>query len=265
MILILPRLSTLFADAFRLARARFLTLFSLALYPLLPFALCSPFIAQVFVAVGEGATSPEEIAAGVSPWVVGLAVIGLLLSLVVSIASAAGMFIALGRGSDLGPRAAFSQGGRVWLQVTWTQILAALAVAAMALPAILLSWLGQMMLEESPTANTALYVLLLLISVLLILPALAVATWYAFAVIPAARGEAYGSTALTVSHRLVHGATVQAFGLLFAWTLFEFLFWLLLAVLFPGLTLLQGVTYYFVTSILGASYLVVIYNALRRT
>ena len=265
MLLILPRLSTHFADAFRLARGRLLTLFSLALYPLLPLALFSPFIAQVFVAIGEGAASPEEIAAGVAPWVVGLAVVGLLLSLVVSVASAAGMFIALGRGSDLGPRVAFSQGGRVWLHVTWTQVLAALAVAAMALPAILLSWLGQMMLASTLTENSMPHVLLFLILVLLILPALAVATWYAFAVIPAARGEAYGSTALTVSHQLVHGATVQVFGLLFAWTLFEFLFWLLLAVLFPGLTLLQGVTYYFVTSILGAAYLVAVYNALRRT
>lgn len=261
----LPTLSALFGTAFRLAGSRLGTLLPLALFPLVPLALFGPFVAQVLVAAEEGLFDPAGVATRVSPWTAVLAFLGLIGSFVFSVASAAGMLTVLGRSADPGPRTAFREGVQSWVAFVWTQLLAALAVLAAAIPGLLVFWWAQRMLGAALNGSMAIRLLALLVPLLLMVPAFVVAVWYAFAVIPAARGEARGPTALAVSRRLVEGATGHVFGILLAWSLAEVLLWALLALLLPGLTLLQGLVYYLTTSILGSAYLVAVYQALRRS
>lgn len=261
----LPPLSALFATAFHLARARLGTLVSLALFPLIPLLLLGPFLAQVLVAVEDGMVGPVAIAARISPWAGVLAFLGLVGSFIVSVASVAGTFVALGKSADHGPRAAFRDGMKAWGAVVWTQLLASLAVLVAAVPSFLvLRWL-QLMIGNALASDRLLQMLALLVLLLLMIPAFVVTAWYSFAVIPAARREAFGPAALAVSHRLVEGATGHVFGLLLAWWLAEMVLWVLLSLLFPGLALFQGFVYYLVTAILGSAYLVAVYQALRRS
>lgn len=262
---VLPPLSRLVHDAFLLARSRLGTLVSLALFPLIPFVLFGPFVAQVLVAIEEGMSGPADIATRISPWTAALAFLGLVLGFVVSVASAAGMFVALGKSADQGARAAFRDGTRAWFAFAWTQFLAALAVFATAVPGLFVFWWVQRVLGEALAGNLALRLLILLVPLLLVVPAFVVASWYAFALIPAARGETLGPAALAVSHRLVEGAVLHVFGLLLAWALAEVSFWVLLELLFPGLTLFKSLVHYLAVSILGSAYLVVVYQALRRS
>lgn len=248
---VLPPVSTIFAEALRLARSRFGTLLALALLPLLPLALLAPFATEVFLALT------------VSPWATATAFLGLLLSLLVSLASGAGMFAALGSPTDPGPRAALSVGARRWIAVAWTQLLAVLAVVATAVPLFAVVFVSEWVLGPDLADLFTLRVVLLVVAVLLSIPVFVVATWYALAVIPAALGQAKASSALALSHRLVAGVTASTFGFLFLWFLLELLLSLLLALLFPGLALFQALTYYLTTSILGSAYLFAVYRALR--
>lgn len=260
---VLPPLSALFAEACRLARDRLGTLLALALFPLVPLVLFAPFMAEALVALQEGAVVPGDILLFVSPWTAVMAFLGIALSGIVTVASGAAMFSVLGRGADPGPRVAFRLGARVWLAVLWTQLLVFGAALAAAAPALLVTWVamtvgGGTTLRDSP-------LLAFLLALVLFFPVFVVITWYAFATIPAARGEVWGWRALAVSHRLVQGAGAQVFGLLLAWGLFELLLWLLLAALFPGLDLFRQLAFTLTAFILGSAYFVAVYNALRRT
>lgn len=257
-----PSLSALVGDAVRLARSRLLTLCALALLPLLPLGLLGPFAVEVLVALDAGITS--GFASFVSPLAIFAALVGLLLSVAVGQAATVGTFVVLGSPSDLGPRAAFRVGARRWLTLLWTEALVVLAILLAAAPSVVFSWWAKFTVGPFLRGEPFVAALVLVVSVLLLLPSLVVATWYAFAPIPAARGEAWGSGALTVSRRLVEGATGRAFGLLLAWFLFEMLFSLILAALFPGLVLFQRLVFYFTTTILSAAYLFTVYQALRR-
>lgn len=260
----LPHLSTLLRDAVRLAWSRAGTLAVLATAPFLPLLLFSPFIVQVLLAVNEGAADLSAIVTYVSPWTAVLALLGLLLGFVVSVVSAAGIFLTLGGTGDPGPRAALRLGAQRWIAFFWTWLLSVATVALTLLPGMLLFWWARTFFLSTLDGTSGLSVVILIISLLLVFPAFLVATWYAFSLIPAARGDAWGSDALRISHRLVEGVTGQVFGLLFAWLLFELLFSILLNLLFPGLPLFTGFTYYYITTLLGSAYLVTIYHALRR-
>lgn len=260
----LPHLSTLLRDAFRLAWSRVGTLAILASVPFLPLLLFSPFIVQVLLAINEGATNLPAIGTYVSPWTAVLALLGLLLGFVVSVVSAAGIFLTLGSASDPGPRGALRLGAQRWVAFAWTWFLAIIAVALTLLPGVLLFWWARTYFLSALDDASGLSAVMLLLSLLLVFPAFLVATWYAFSLIPAARGDAWGSDALRISHRLVEGAAGQIFGLLFAWVLFKLLFSILLNIFFPGLPVFTGFVYYYVTTLLGSAYLVTIYHALRR-
>lgn len=260
---ILPPFSAVFGEALRLARSRFGTLLALALLPLLPLALLAPFATEVFFTAAGGVVDASEIALAISPWTTATAFLGLLLGFVVSLVSSAGMFAALGSPTDPGPRAALSVGARRWIAVAWTQLLTVLAVAATAVPLFAVAFVSERVLGPDLADLFTLRVVLLVVAVLLLIPVFVVATWYALAVIPAALGTVWGSGALAVSHRLVAGLWAPTFGFLFLWFLLELILSLLLALLFPSLTLFQALTYYLTTSILGSAYLFAIYRALR--
>ena len=260
----LPDLSALFADAVRMARARFWTLFVLGIFPAVPLVLLSPFIAQVLMARDQGAAFPEEIAPYISPWTSVVAVLGLILVFIVSFAASAGMFIALSAPRDPGPRRAMREGAQRWLAYFWVQLLMGIAVLLVLVPGVLFFTVGRNILGSMGGYHPSLSLFILLVSLLLVFPAFIVISWYAFSLVLAARGEASGVAALRVSHRLVHGATGQVFGFLFAWFLVELLLSLLLSVLFPGLPLFTGLVYYFTTTILGSAYLYALYLALRK-
>lgn len=236
----------------------------LATAPFVPLLLFGPFIMQVLLAVNEGATDLMAIVVYVSPWTAVLALLGLLLGFIVSIVSAAGIFQTLAGTGDPGPRDALRLGVQRWIVVVWTWLLAVGAVTLALLPGLLLFWWARTFFLAGFDGMSGLSVVVLLLSLLLVFPAFIVATWYAFSIIPAARGDVWGSDALRISHRLVEGVTGQVFGLLFAWLLFELLFSILLNMFFPGLPLFVGFTYYYVTTLLGSAYLVTIYHALRR-
>lgn len=259
----LPSLSGLFGEAARCARRRLGTLTALALFPVIPLALAAPLGAQVSLALEYG-LAPERIDSLVSPWTAILTFLGLVLAFVVAVASVIGMLATLAGPEDLGPRLAFRVGAQRWVAFLWTQFLTAIVIAAVALPAILFSWWADAALGPALAENVALQAALLLIVLILLLPVFVAVSWYAFAAIPAALGEASGGRALAVSQRLVAGATGQVFGLLFTWFLFEILLSVLLRLLFPGLLLFQFVAYYLAVSLLGSAYLVVIYRALRQ-
>ncbi|MDP3685320.1 MAG: hypothetical protein Q8R32_00645 [bacterium] len=260
----LPHLSTLLRDACRLAWSRAGTLMVLVTVPFVPLLLFSPFIVQVLLAVNQGATDLTAIVVYVSPWTAVLALLGLLLGFVVSIVSAAGIFLTLGGTGDPGPRAALRLGMERWITFAWTWLLAVAAVALALLPGVLLFWWARAFFLFALDGAFGLSFVILILSLLLVFPAFLVATWYALSLIPAARGDAWGSDALRISHRLVEGVTGQVFGLLFAWLLFEMLFSILLNMFFPGLPLFTGFAYYYVTTIIGSAYLVTLYHALRR-
>ena len=260
----LPHLSTLLRDACRLAWSRVGTLIALATVPFVPLLLFSPFIVQVLLAMNQGATSLDAIVASVSPWTSMLALLGLLLGFAVSVVSAAAIFLTLAGSSDPGPRAALRTGSERWIAFVWTWLLSVLAVALSVLPGMLFFWWARTFLQPA-LEGSGLSLFVLIVALLLVLPAFIVASWYGFSLIPAARGDAWGSDALRISHRLVAGVTGQVFGLLFALLLFELLFSLLLNLFFPGLPLFVGFTYYYVTTLLGSAYLVTIYHALRRS
>ncbi|TSC72604.1 MAG: hypothetical protein G01um101438_321 [Parcubacteria group bacterium Gr01-1014_38] len=259
----LPHLSTLLRDAFRLAWSHVGTLIALATVPFVPLLLFSPFIVQVLLAVNQGAASLGAIVFYVSSWTAVLALLGLLLGFVVSVVSTAGIFFTLAGTSDPGPRAALRTGMERWIAFVWTWLLSVFAVALSLLPGMLFFWWARIGLQPV-LEGSGLSLFALIVALLLVLPAFIVASWYAFSLIPAARGDAWGSDALRISHRLVAGVTGQVFGLLFAWFLFELLFSILLNAFFPGLPLFTGFVYYYTTTILGSAYLVVIYQALRR-
>lgn len=259
----LPHLSTLLQDAFRLAWARFGTLLVLVLVPFVPLLLFGPFIVQVLLFVNQGVINFDTVVFYVSSWTTLLALLGLLLGFAVSVASAAGMFLTLAGTSDPGPRAALRLGIERWIPFAWTWVLSVLAVALSMVPGVLFFWWSGSFLQ--PLEGTrGLSIFALVASLVLLAPAFVVATWYALSLIPAARGDASGSDALRLSHRLIEGVTGQVFGLLFAWVLLEILFSILLNAFFPRLPLFTGFTYYCVTTILGSAYLVSIYHALRR-
>lgn len=260
---LLPSLSSLFRGALRLAWGRLGTLVALALFPLVPLTLASPFIVQLLIVQEAGMVGAE--ATVVALWATLLAFLGVLLAFIGGIASVAGMIVALTAPVDPGPRAAFREGARRWLAVLWTQLLVAVAVLLAALPLLaFLWWLGGSGAGVTLAAIPSTRILTVLLALLLAVPTFIVTVWYAFAFIPAARGEAWGVRALAVSHRLVHGATGQVFGLLLALVLFELLLSVLLLAFFPGLSLFQSFTYYLATTVLEASYLVVLYRALRQ-
>lgn len=261
---ILPVLSTTFADTLRHAKSRFWTLFVLGLLPALPLVLLSPFIVQVLVALDEGALLATDIARYVTPWTSVVAVLGLLLGFVVSFASSAAMFVALGSPHDPGPRRAFQEGAQRWLAYFWTQLLMGGAVLLVLVPGLLFFTWGNGLLARMVGESQALSLFVLLVSLLLVLPAFVIVTWYALAPILAAQGQAWGVAALRLSRRLVQGATGQMFGFLLAWFLFELLLSVLLPAFFPGLTLFTGFVHYFTTTILGSAYLFTLYQSLRR-
>lgn len=261
----LPHFSTIVRDTFQLARARLGTLVVLSTVPFIPLLLFSPFITQILFAVNEGAGSIEAVVAYISFWTSILALVGIILSFVASGVSTAAMLFALASSNDPGARKALRVGVERWLAVLFTSVLSALAVLLVMLPGILFLWWASVALNLSfAEGMSGFSVATLVVAVLLLLPALIVATWYAFSLIPAARGDAWGPDALRLSHRLVHGATVHVFGLLFVWMVLEFFFSLLLNIFFPGLDLFQGFVHYYATTILGSAYLVTVYHALRK-
>lgn len=248
----------------RLAQARMLTLFALSLFPAIPLVLVSPFLLQALRAAEFGVTDPVGMASLVSPWTVVAALLGLLLSFFASLASTAGMFVALGSPKDPGPRAAFREGARRWGSYLWTQVLVTLAVLLIMLPGLLFFTWAQEVLRVSSGADSLLATVALLLSLLLVTPAFLVVTWYAFATIPAARGEAWGVAAIRISHQLVRGSTGRVFGFLLAWLVFEALLAALLRAFFPGLPLFTGFVYYVLATVLGSAYLFTVYDALRK-
>ncbi|TSC61665.1 MAG: hypothetical protein G01um1014106_719 [Parcubacteria group bacterium Gr01-1014_106] len=261
----LPHFSSILGDTFQLARARLGTLVVLATVPAVPLLLFSPFIAQALFALDQGAVTVDDVVSYISSWTSVLALIGMLLGVVVSIVSTAGMLFTLSAAHDPGPRTALQHGFQRWLPFVGTQILTTLAVFVVMLPGLLfLLWTQKLLGFSLATDIRGLSLGALLISILLLLPALLVATWYAFSLIPAARGDAWGPDALRFSHRLVHGASMHVFGLLFAWAVLEFFFSLVLNLLFPGLDLFRGFVHYYATTILGSAYLVTVYHALRK-
>lgn len=263
MVRVLPPLASVVGDAARLARARLAILLGLAALPLLPLALFGPFVAEVAIALQYGVTT--GFSAIVSPWTALIAAVGLLLSVAVSLATTAAMFVVLGSPADLSLRAAVRLGVRRWVAFLWTQVLVGLAMVVAAVPSLLFAWWLSVRRGLTVDADPALALAAVVIALLLAVPVLIVASWYAVAPVSAARGEAWGSPALAVSHRLVQGATAQTFGILFVWFLFELFLSVALGALFPGLSLFQSLVFYFVTSILGNAYLFALYRALRRS
>lgn len=261
---LLPPLSSVFADAVRLARDRFWTLLALALLPAIPIVLVIPFLAQVFVAFDAGVTAGAELTRYTTPWIAGVALLGLLLSVVVSVASAAGIFVVLGAARDPGPRGAFRDGARRWLAYLWTQALVVVTVILVLVPTTVILALRQSVFMPGPDDARALSLLTTLLALILAVPAFIVISWYAFAPVLAARGDTWGVDALRLSHHLVEGLAAHVFGFLFAWLLFELLLSLILGALFPGLTLFANLVHYLTSSILGSAYLFTLYQAVRR-
>ncbi len=260
----LPTISGIFREALQLTRGRLWTLWTLALTPLVPGALVAPFVAEVLFHVEGGITGPAQIAEAVAPWTATLAVVGLVLGFIASVAATAATILVLTEPANPGVRSAFPRGLRRVVPVFWTQLLAVLAAAVAALPAVIFSWWTEQRAAASLAANPALGTFVQIVTILLFVPALIVALWYSVAVVPAARGETQGPAALAVSRRLVQGATGSVFGYFLAWILFEILLVLLLTLFFPGLTLFQATTYYLVTTVGSTALVVALYNALRR-
>lgn len=264
MLRVIPSASVVFVDAVRLARSRLGTLFVLAFFPLLPLTLLGPLATEVLVALAVGVPS-DFLVSVVSPLALATALVGVALSGVAGLASTVGMFVVYTSSSDLGPRAAFHIGTQRWSAFLWTEVLVALAILCAAAPSLVFTWWAKGTLGPLLYAEPILGMFVLTIAVLLFLPVLVVATWYAFAPVAAARGEASGSLALAASRRLIRGAAGQTFGLLLTWFLFQLLVAFFLALFLPGLLLLQRALFYFSISILSTAYLFTLYQALRRS
>lgn len=264
MLRVIPSASVVFVDAVRLARSRLGTLLVLALFPLLPLTLLGPLATEVLAALDVGVPADFFVLV-VSPLALATALVGIVLSGVAGLASTVGMFVAYTNSRDVGPRAAFHIGTQRWGIFLWTEILVALAILCTAAPSLVFAWWAKETLGPLLYTEPLFGMFVLTIAVLLFLPVLVVATWYAFAPVIAARGEASGSLALAASRRLIRGAAGQTFGLLLVWFLFQLLFAFLLTLFFPGLLLLQRAIFYFTISILSTAYLFTLYQALRRS
>lgn len=257
----LPTPSALLGDAFQRARARFGTLLALALLPLLSLGLLAPLLAEVYVAQHVGFQG--DLAAFVSPSSAALAILGLVVSAAVSFATMAAMFTVLHDPADSGPRLAFQRGVRRWGAVLLTEVVVVGTLLLAAVPSIAFVALAGRVLDLPTVTDVWIRAVVFATTLVLFVPVLIVASWYVFAPIPAALGQAWGVAALRRSHRLVAGATGRVFGLLVFWVFLEVSLSFILAALFPGLELFQMLVFYLTVTILGVAYLFSVYRALE--
>ncbi len=251
----------LFRAALQLVRPHAGTLVVLALLPLLPLALFGPLLAEAAKVVNL--VPPEALLNAVSPWTVAVALLGLGLSVLVTVAAAAGMFHLFGEDENPGVTAVFAVGARRLGAVLWTEFLLLLAVLlALAPSLLLLGWTSRSfgaVLAADPWFFTGVAV----VALLLALPALVVVAWYALAPILAARGDAAGRRALVVSHRLVAGSALRVVGALLGLVLGEWIWSVALSLLFPGLALFRALLLSVTVPVVGNAYLFALYAALR--
>lgn len=252
----------LFRHALQFARPHAGTLVALALLPLLPLALVGPLLAEAEKL--SNLVPPEALLSAVSPWTAAVALLGLGLSALVTVAAAAGMFHLFSDDANPGVTAVFAVGARRLGTVLWTEVLLFLAVLLTLAPsALLFAWVSRVF-GPALAADPWFFTGVVLAALLLALPALIVVAWYTLAPILAARGEAAGRRALAVSHRLVAGSVLRVVGAVAGLVLGEWLWSVILSLLFPGLALFRALVLSVTVPVVGNAYLFAMYQALRR-
>ena len=195
-------------SAWHVFRNRWATVVKLSLLPLVPLLFVLP-------ALIDQSMLPPENAAGLganhtSQALMLIGMLGLLGSVILSTAAKAGIFITVARRDDLGARRALREGFRRFFPFLFTEILASLLVFLALLPFMFFTlWYtvggGRTMLGE-PLTGEAVGILMFAALLLLLIPGLLFAVWFAFAPLATVVKDAPGGIpALRESFRLVAG------------------------------------------------------------
>lgn len=232
-----------FLSSWRLFYGRWVTVIALALVPLLPLALLSPYFLE--------RAQPSVVS-------VSLALIAIVLFYLVSILSRATIFIAYTEQVVPTFRSALRRGLRRYLAYAVTEVLAVLVVAVALIPLMTFNLgdpFGVLAGTPQPLARAATFAATLL----LVAPAAVLAVLLAFAPLTAAVGQGTGLSALRRSATLLWKRGVF-------WAVFKRLaLWILLFVVvctavepLPFAAFLVP----FVMSLIGAAFLVTVYREL---
>lgn len=206
--------------AWRLLAARWQTAVKLALIPLLPLVLLLPLLAEQSVSLTSEGLRALNIRAA-SPFMAGVALIGVIISLIFSIGTRAALFGLLAGPRETDVRKLLKAGFRRFFPFVFTELLVAIILIASFLPLMGFSFWYMNIGRAAASASVllpAMETFAFAFTLALFVPPFILAVWFAFASLATAIGDARGGiAALEWSAGLVRGRWTRIMKRLAAW------------------------------------------------